>query len=714
MKLFNRLKNIKFNVLCMLAVLMAVPGIGAAAGLMTPADGRPELTLAEQHVEVVVENGYAVTSVEQVYANPHASDFDALYSFPVPDKAVVGEFTYWIDGVAVHAEVLEKEKARKLHDEQRSQGNDTALLEQDEYRTFDMHVSPVRAGQDVRTRLVYLQRAAVDHSVGRYVYPLEEGGADEERNTFWTRNDTVASAFTFKMKLRSAYPVDAVRVPTGSATVQQIDSGEWEVVIDAQAGAGASVGAGLTDVDLDIAANAQAATGGQTINANQVAGGVHQLDKDIVIYWRLAENLPGAVDLVTYREAGAAQGTFMLTLTPGIDLQPITEGRDWVFVLDVSGSMEGKYHSLVESVRHGLAQLSPIDRFQVILFSNSATSLTRGYVPADETSVRKVLKKLDNYQVGGGTNLYDGLKKAVRALDSDRTTAIVLVTDGVANVGPSELSDFLEMMEKVDVRLFTAVMGNSANKPLLSALTEHSEGFSVNVSNSDDIVGLMLQVTGKVTHEALHNVRISVDGVRVSDITPEKFSRVYRGEQLVLLGKYTGDGEAKVSLKTEISGESKTYSSKLLFADVSAENPELERLWAFATIESLQERQRLLGKTDDTEQAITDMALSHGLVTDNTSLIVVREEVFQQNNIQRNNASRVQRERLAREQRALQVIPRTRQDAQAPMFSAPRHTTSNGGGSIGLWILLIIGLIGMSRFFLNVRDKSRLREKAGS
>lgn len=707
----------KITTLLLLGAGIVTANHAAAAGLMSPRDGTPTLTLAEQHVSVVIQNGYAVTEVEQVFRNPHQRDLTAIYSFPVPEEAAVGEFTYWIDGLPVQAEVLEKQAARQLHEQQQQAGNESALVEKDAYRTFDAEVGSIRAGQDARIRLVYLQRARVDHSMGRYVYPLEEGGVDEARDNFWARNDQVSDAFSFKLRLRSAYPVDAMRVTNGQAQVQQLNSGEWEVQIDSQAGSGALMGNGLSNGDIenrlakDDIQQALPGSASSSQRANALStGNAYSLDKDIVVYWRLADNLPGAVDLVTYKESGAASGTFMLTLTPGIDLAPITEGRDWLFVLDTSGSMQGKFSALVDGVQSALTSLNPEDRFKVILFSDRARNLSGDYLPADSQSVNSTLKQLDKLQAGGGTNLFDGLKNAVKSLDKDRTTAIVLVTDGVANVGATQLTQFLKLMDKVDVRLFTAVMGNSANRPLLEGLTKHSEGFAVNVSNDDDMVGLMLQMTSKVNHEALHNVRIDIDGIRTRDITPENFSRVYRGEQLVIMGKYSGSGIGRVRLKTEISGESKTYESALNFSDNATNNPELERLWAFATIKALQEQQDIIGETDDSKQAITDVALSYGLVTDYTSLIVVRNEIFAQEGIDRSNADRVTRERQARQTRSNQAIAPTRQDTQTPAFTKPRHTTSNGssgggGGSFGLWLLAVLAVLSIIRIGLGMKDR---------
>ena len=698
----NKKKQISGRLWILSGVLLLTALLGTkqatAAGLLVPNGGGPSLTLAEQHVSVTLENGYSITEIDQIFKNPHPQDRDARYSFPVPKDAAVGEFTYWIDGKPVHAEVLKKQEARDLHTREKNQGRETALVEQDDYRTFDVDVSPVLAGQDVRIRLVYLQKQSVDHSIGRYVYPLEEGGVDEQRDAFWTRNDQVSEAFSFRMKLRSAYPVDAVRVTNGQATVTQIDAGEWDVLIESKQGSGTTRGPGLDDQNIEAIEAQQSLIGSSAVK--QSATSAYALDKDIVVYWRLAENLPGAIDLVTYRDQNSSTGTFMLTLTPGVDLNPITEGRDWIFVLDTSGSMQGKFSSLIEGVRRSLSTLTTADRFKIILFSDRARDFTNGYLPADRNSVEAVLHKLDSLQAGGSTNLFDGLSAAAKSLDRDRTTAVLLVTDGVANVGPSKLAKFLKLMEPVDVRLFTAIMGNSANEPLLDGLTKHTEGFALNVSNDDDIVGLMMQMTSKVTHEAMHNLKVSINGVRTNGITPDKFNRVYRGEQLVMFGKYSGDGTARLTINTEISGEKKQFDSDVVFPKVDTENPELERLWAFAKIKSLQAQQDVMGETDDTQQGITDIALEHGLVTNYTSLVVVRDEIFAQEQIERKNAHRVEREHQARQQRANAPVTSNQQDSNQPAFPSVRHTTSNGGGSLGVFLLVALLLLGGIRLGL--------------
>lgn len=648
--------------------LLVLAGNVQAAGLLTPADGSlPPLEIHDHRVEVIIEDSYAITTVEQVFHNPHDRDLEAIYSFPVPAHGAVAEFTLWIDGQPVTGEVLEKAQARTVYEQEKRAGRDAGLAEKDAYRTFDIHVHPVRAGQDTRIRLVYLQPAAVDTGIGRYVYPLEEGGVDERKLAFWTANDKVTGNFSFDFKLRSSYPVEALRLPNqGQAQIRQLGAGEWTASLAGGAGA---------------AEEGAAATSG---------GAVYTLDQDIVVYWRHAAGLPGSVDLVTHRPAGAKRGTFMLVVTPGEDLQPIREGRDWIFILDVSGSMAGKYATLADGVQRALGRLTPADRFRIILFNDNARELTGGYVPATPGQVGRYADAVGRIQPGGSTNLYAGLKEGLGALEADRTSGLVLVTDGVANVGETGQRKFLELIGRRDVRLFTFIMGNSANRPLLESLTRASHGFAVSISNSDDIVGQLLAATSKVSHEALHGVELGIDGIRTADITPRAIGSLYRGQQLVLLGHYWGDGPADVRLKARISGQPKEYRTRFGFPARSGSNPEIERLWAYATIEDLQAEMADFGEQADLKRAATDLALEYGLVSDYTSMVVVRDEVFRELGIERRNLERRELERAARAARAGQPVQSRRADTGQPLFSGSRPGFGNGGGALDPWSLLLL------------------------
>ncbi len=666
------------NTLAALGCLLMAQS-GYAAGLLTPANGNlPALQIKSHHVEVTIADGYAITEVEQTFHNPHAQDLEAIYAFPVPKHGAVAEFTVWIDGQPVSGEVLERQQARQIYEEEKAAGRDAGLTEKNDYRTFDISVSPVRAGQDTRIRFVYLQPVQVDTGMGRYLYPLEEGGVDERKLAFWNANDVIEEQFSFKLTLKSAYPVEAVRMTNPNhAQINQITPQQWQVELSNH--------------------SASLSEAGEEGNAAPLtAPTAFTLDQDIVVYWRHQAGLPGSVDLLTHKPEGAQRGTFMLTVTPGDDLQPIEEGVDWIFILDISGSMQGKFATLADGVQRALKKMRPLDRFRIILFNDHARELTQGYVNATPDRIRHYSDQISRIDASGSTNLYAGLHDGLKAMDADRTSAIILVTDGVANVGETRQRHFLNLLSKKDVRLFTFIMGNSANQPLLETLTRASNGFAQTVSNSDDIVGQILLASSKVTHQALHGVQLKIKGIKTADLTPGQIGSLYRGQQLVLFGHYWGDGMADITLTGQISGTNRDYRTRINFPANSGANPELERLWAYATIEEMTQEIATFGEEADLKQAITDLGIEYGLVTDYTAMLVLRDEVFSARGIERNNQDRLAIEKAAQQQRATQAAATRRVDSQQPMFHSARPSLggSSGGGSTGGWTLLL-ALLGL-------------------
>lgn len=667
-----------------LSMLVLAPW-AQGAGLMTPSTGHyPQLTIQQHHVNVIVEDGYAITSVDQVFQNPNAVDLEAIYSFPVPEKASVGEFTYWIDDVPITGEVVEKDRATEIYQQEKSQGREVAVTEKNQYRTFDSKVYPVRANSDVRIRLVYIQPAHIDLGIGRYAYPLEEGGVDEETLAFWNYNDKVEGSFSFNLKMRSSYPIDDFRLPKHpDALITRHSDKEWEVELGSKQPGNNAEDSFNSEAELAV-----------------TEGSAVKLDKDIVVYWRHQQGLPGSIDMVAYKPEGQSRGTFMMTVTPGDDLSAINAGRDWVFVLDFSGSMQGKYHSLVEGVKQGLNRLDPLDRFKIILFNNRARELTKGYVPVRPESIALYTQKLENLTPDGGTNLYAGLEKGIRGLDADRPSAVLLVTDGVANVGRTEKKAFLKLLETHDVRLFSFVMGNSANRPLLEGMTKISNGFAMSVSNSDDIVGRIVQTADKLNHQAYRDVSIDIDGVKVRNLSPDRIGTVYRGQQMIVFGHYWGDGTAEITISGKVAGETRNYQSWFTFPAANTRNPELERLWAYATIEDLQNAIDYLGGDKDAEQAVVDIALEYGLVTDYTSMIVLREELYQQYGIDRKNESRVAKEHAAQALRSSKPVQTHQIDQKQPAFTGSRAypSGSGGAGAAGPWTILAMLILLAARY----------------
>ena len=681
----NRLINYVKKAVATVGLIAISTSGSMASGLLSAKGSNTDLEIQDHKVSVSIDDGYAITTVENTFYNPSANELEAVYEFPVPKDGTVVEFTVWINDKPVIGEVVEKERAKQLYQQEKAAGRTAGLTEKKSFYRFESSVSPVLPQKTTRTRLVYMQAVETEGGIGRYVYPLEEGGTDQEKLDFWQTDDKVHGKFSFDLNLRSGFPVDAVRAPAHPhAAVSNTDANNWNVSINKTGIANAQVVKGEASVDPNAVdqAEREAVFSDLAEQDQHSAGSKNALNQDLVIYWRLQPNLPGAIELVTHKEAGARRGTFMLTVTPSIDLQPIKEGRDWVFVLDQSGSMSGKYQTLMDATGQALSKLRSNDRFKVLLFSDRITQVTKGWTSADKLSIDEVSKALSSTQVQGGTNLYQGLQAAINGLDSDRTSSIVLITDGVANLGKTEKKDFLDLMTQHDVRLFTAIMGNGANRPLLDSMTKVSQGFATSISNSDDIIGVMIGAIEKVKYEALHDINLSIKGLKTSDLVPTQPTTLYRGQQMVMFGHYFGEEEAEVVLSAKISGEEKQYRSTFSFPKVSTENPEIERLWAYAQIQELKNKAAYLGtSTEDYRSAIVETAVEYGLVTDFTSMLVMNDEQFEKNGIARNNQARRTTEKAAKSVRQKTAVKSNRVDQNKPAFSGNQANYTNSGSS---------------------------------
>jgi Ca-activated chloride channel family protein len=623
------------------------PTVSQAAGILTPiGSGHQPIRILDHQVNVVINNGFAMTEVNQTFYNANSQDLEAIFSFPLPKSASLSEVTIYVGEREIHGEVLEKQKARQIYAEEKSRGSEAGLAEKNEFYTFEFKVHPVPANDETKIRFLYYQPLSIDTGIGRYLYPLEDGGTDEAGMSFWTTNAKVENTFSLNLELKSAYPVQDVRVPGFEAAAQISSPAEDHYNVQLQ----------LTDMSLN---------------------------RDFIFYYRLQDDLPGRIEVIPYRDDPAKPGTFMMVITPGLDLKPLANGADYCFVLDVSGSMQSKMGTFKHGVMKAMEKLKPGDRFRIVTFSSQAAELTREWLPASDASLIKAREMIDSLSAGGSTNLYAGLSLALKHLDDDRAANIILVTDAVTNTGVVNPEEFYKLLQQVDVRIFGFLLGNSSNWPLMQTITQTTGGFYDTISNTDDIMGKLLLAGSKINYEALLNAEVKISGVKVFDMTDDTFKKVYRGQQLVFFGKYEKGGSARVTLKANLTGEDKIYTTDFLFADIDGDNPELERLWALAAIEKIEAMERIgTMPVSESEDAIRDLGLTYQIVTDYTSMVVLTDTAFADRGIERRNQDRITREQQARSLKTQQPVKNYRVDQKKPAFKFKVPKLGGGGGAI--------------------------------
>jgi Ca-activated chloride channel family protein len=579
-----------------------------AAGLLV-ADGGlgGQLEIEEHTVEVVINNGIAVTHVNQVFRNLENRQVEALYTFPVPKGASVANFSMWIGGREMIGEVVEKERAREIYNSYKQVRRDPGLLEQSDYRTFEMRIFPIAPNAEQRVQISYYQELDFDNDWATYVYPL----ATTTRERFSSRT---TGRFGLSLSVASEVPIVAMESPSHGD-------------------------------DFAVAKHSQ-----HHVQASfETTGG--DLNRDLVLAYHLSRPRTG-LDLIASMEP-REDGYFLMTLTVGEELAELADaGMDYAFVLDISGSMndDGKLSLSRSSLEAFVQALGEGDRFEIITFNVAPNNLFREMRGADVAAKQQAEQFLRSQNAKGGTVLQPAIRAAYRYKDPDRPLNVVILSDGMTK--QNERATLLRMAGERPggTRIFAIGVGNDVNRPLLEQIAEDAGGLAAFVSRADNFERQARSFRRKLLRPAVSNIEMEIDSSQLYDLEPRQLPNLYHGAPVRLYGRYRTPGPVQLTLRGDLGGE---RFEKMLTLDLpgeDADNPEIERMWAWHKV------QRLLKEADRTgnRAAVLDEIIRLGegfsIVTEYTSFLVLENDAeYQRWKIDRRNALRVERDRRSQQ-----------------------------------------------------------------
>ncbi len=588
------------------AVLLRPTAPAEASGLLVAEGGfGGTLEIKEQRVRVVINNGVAVTEVDQTFLNRENRVVEALYTFPVPRGASVSDFTMWIGGKPMVGEVVEKQRAREIYESYRRVQRDPGLLEQVDFRRFEMRIFPIAANAEQRVRLVYHQELDFDHDVATYVYPLAT-------NTRGSAAET-AGRFAFSLDARSEVPIVEMTSPSHEERF-----------------ATATHGAHYRQASFEATAA--------------------DLSRDVVVAYR-TERARTGLDFVASR-TGSEDGYLLLTLTAGKELEQAADGMDYVFVLDVSGSManDGKLRLGVDSLAAFVATLGAQDRFELLTFDIAPQPRFQSLVAPDDASRKTAREFLGSQQARGGTVLRPALEAAYRYRDPDRTLNVVVLSDGLTEQGEHQELVALNAQRPPGTRVFCLGVGNDVNQPLLRQLAEESGGRAAFNSQGDDFQRQAQAFRRKLQHPAATGVKITIEGGDVYDVEPATLPNLYHGAPVRLYARYRKPGKAVLRIEADLMGQPLRQSFPIELPAEDDETPQIERMWAFRRVQRLLDDGRRAGSVDAAE--VVRLCEAYSIASEYASFIVLENDAeYQRFKIERRNAARV-----ARDERALGAV----------------------------------------------------------
>jgi len=542
------------------------------------------LEVSYHHVNVKIDGQICTTSVDEEFYNPNPQQLEGTYLFPVPKTAQIDKFTMEINGKETEAELLPADKARTIYEDIVRRERDPALLEYADRGVFRVHVYPIEGNSRKQVKISYTEVLKADSGLVSYTYPL-----NTEKFSSAPIHDV-----SITVQLNSDRALTSIYSPTHDVEIKRPDANH------------ALIGYEAKDVRPD--------TDFQLFFAPQ--------KQDV------------SLDLLTYRTDSDNDGYFLLLASPGINSKSSHLPKDVTFVLDTSGSMadDNKLVQAKKALAYCLANLNEDDRFEIVRFSTEPEQLFGKLTPASESAVADAQKFVRKLKPEGGTAIFDALHQAMalRPEKSERPYVVVFITDGMPTVG--ETSDdaiVAETDQAADqgTRVFCFGLGTDVNAHLLDRIAEHTHAVSDYILPNEDLEIKVSNFFAKIHEPVLSDVKLTFpDGIKVTKMYPQAMPDLFQGDQLVLCGRYSGDGSGDCVIEGNAGGEHQSFKVPVTFAKTSDAQPFVPRLWASRRVAYLLDEIRLHGENDELKNEATDLARQFGLVTPYTAYLIMEDE----------------------------------------------------------------------------------------
>lgn len=569
----------------LLAVLAAQAA--TAQGMLIPTDtSMGPLGIKYQRVSAEIQDGTAVTKVDQVFINSGPRQLEAHFVFPLPKGAALQDFYLWMNGKKTKGEILEKDKATNIYEGIVRRLQDPGLLEYIDSDVFRARVFPVPPNGEMRIELTFSQVLDFQGGVYRYKYPL--GASSKGARALQVKQD-----FTFSASVKSKVPLRSIYSPTHKLGIS--NKGENAAIVGLELGPGADI------------------------------------SKDLDLYYSVSDKAV-ALSMLTFRNSVEEPGYFIALISPRNEV-PANEivAKRVTFVIDTSGSMMGDRIKLArDSIKYCVTRLNPADEFNVVRFSTDVEALFDKPRVASPENVKKAVEFAGTFEAIGGTAIDEALTRGLKDGEGkgEKPHLVMFITDGHPTVGETEeaaITKNAKANNKGRSRVFTFGVGEDLNARLLDRIAEDGNGTSEFVRDGKEHE---LKISGffdKVANPVLSDLSLDLGPFTTFDVYPKKLPDLFKGGQLVVMGRYRTPADGAVVLTGSVNGQKKVYEFRATATKDSKAQDFIPRLWAIRKVGYVLDEIRLRGEKPELKDEVILLGKKFGIVTPYTSYLVVED-----------------------------------------------------------------------------------------
>lgn len=562
----------------------------------------------------------AETTVIQTYSNNGDTPISARYVFPTSPNVTVHGMTMEIGNTVVTAQIKEKEEAKAVYEEAKSEGKSASLLEQQRPNVFTMDVANIMPGDIAKITLQYTELITPTDGLYEFVFPTvvgpryaaPESSPSSDSDLIDETVHLVAENVSQGNHTEGGW-VSSPYLPDG-----QTPSEEYHITVNLSTGVPvAEVSCKSHEVDITCESDSRLQI--TLSNPDDYAG-----NRDFILKYRLmGEEVQSGLVLTE----SDAENFFLLTVQPPARFTPDDiPPREYLFVLDVSGSMSGYPLKTAKAlIRDLVGGLKESDTFNVIAFANDAVLLSPESLPATADNIKAATDFINSEEGGGGTSMMPALEKTIAVpLAEDTARSVIIITDGYI----SNESDIFDLINaNMDTASFFAFgIGTAVNSYLIQGIAQTGLGESFIVTDSEDAETAAEQFRTYIESPLLTGVTINYDGFDVYDTATTAPSILYAQKPLVIFGKWRGTPSGTITVSGKTGTGEYTQEIPVRGVTVDTDNEAIRYLWAQTKLDQLA-GYGSLRNDPSVKGEITQLGLSYNMTTPYTSFVAVVDVV---------------------------------------------------------------------------------------
>jgi len=558
-----------------------------------------QLPLKDTSVEIAVSGVIADVKVVQTYRNEGSRPINATYVFPASTRAAVYGMRMKIGDDIIYAKIKEREAAKQDFEAAKKEGKSASLLEQDRPNVFSMSLANLMPQEQVEIELRYTELLVPTDGVYEVVFPTVAGPrySSTPESSAPKEDKWVKSPYLRQGNKPSSTLHISTRISAG-VPIQDLKCISHQIVPQWQSPAVAQMS--LDDADP------------------------FQGNRDFVLHYRLAGNQITS-GLLLYQ--GQDENFFLYMAQPPqrVNSEDIP-AREYIFVVDVSGSMEGfPLNTSKQLLKDLIGQLRPTDLFNVVLFAGDSSVLSERSLPANQENVTRAITLLEQQRGSGGTELLAAVEQAMRIPRQGRVSrSVVLVTDGYIS-GEQGVFDYIRQNLN-QCNVFAFGIGSSVNRYLIEGVAKAGMGEPFVVTQPSEAPAIAAKFREYIQSPLLTDIQIKSNGFETYDVQPGNLPDLLAQRPVILFGKWRGPITGTFELRGKTGRGDYTASLDLTGIQPDEGNRALRYLWARSRIADLSDYGFGEPSADKVKE-ITALGLKYNLLTKYTSFIAVRERV---------------------------------------------------------------------------------------